>query len=366
MGVVLRLAPCPAAQLIRWELQDAYDDTLVSGEIGISRLGGTPWVLVPDKEHNLREKLKKMSIPLENLARIFQGFKTGRDEAFIFKSIRDEGKMLELMNSKGNRVRLEKDICKKLLKGGDIERFNDPHSSHWILFPYENGELLSEKILKSKYPEAWAYLNVDIVKKLLVNRKEVREERAKWYAYAFPKNMTLYFKPKLLTPDIAPQASFAYDEKGGHCFSGGVAGGYGLIITQTNIRYELLLGLLNSLLIDWYVQAIAAQFHGGYYSYEKRFIKDVPIRVENTKGMENIISIVKMLRRTYSETVSSGEKKNYEYREIANIASKLESELNEAVMEFYDLTSADKELVRMSPYWRKANILPRNENVSSF
>lgn len=366
MGVILRLAACPAAQLIRWEVEDAYDETLVAGEIGISRLGGAPWVLVPDKEHNLREKIEKIGIPLERMTRIFQGFKTGRDEAFVLKNVRDEGDILEIMTSKGKRLKIEKELCQPLLKGGDIERFHNPCSEHWILFPYKNGELIPEETLRSKYTEAWVYLNTDHIKKLLLSRKQVIEGKAKWYAYSFPKSMTLYSEPKVLTPDIAPQASFAYDEEGRYCFSGGAAGGYGLILTQPDVQYEFLLGLLNSSLMDWYVQAIAAQFQGGYYSYEKRFIKNAPIRVDDNQGKQNIISIVKMLRRTYSETASSGIKKDYEYREIANIVSRLESELNEAVMNYYDLTSADKQLVRMSPYWRKVNFMSRNKNVASF
>lgn len=361
MGVVLRLSQCPAAQLTRWELEDAYDDTLVSGNINLSRLGEAPWVLVPDREYQLRRKLEGTGSPLEKYVRIFQGFKTGKDSAFIFQSFKDqhEEKIIEVVTSHGKQIEIEKEACFLLLKSGDIQRFHIKRSSHWILFPYSDGRLLAEEELAEKFPLAWEYLNLENTKKELYERKQVKDQKARWYAYSFPKSMTLYSKPKLLTPDIAPQASFAYDENGLYSFTGGTAGGYGLSLIGRNISYELLLGLLNSQLIDWYVQAISAQFHGGYYSYEKRFIKDAPIislEHQSSRRISDFISIVQMLNRTYEES-SEKRKTGQEYRDVANIIRKLEGELNESVMELYGLTQDEKELVRQSPYWRKANLL---------
>jgi type I restriction-modification system DNA methylase subunit len=365
MGVVLRLAPCPAAQLARWESEDYYDDTLVSGDLEISRLGGAPWVLVPNKEYDLRKKLEEMSNSLEKLAHIFQGFKTGKDDAFIFEGEECDGENLELIDSTGRKIKIEKDICSRLIKSGEIERFRDPTGKRYVLFPYLGEQLISEDTINSKYPNCWEYLNREDVKRRLKARKSFHDGKIKWYAYSFPKSMTLYKSPKLLTPDIAPQASFAFDEKGQYCFTGGVAGDYGLTIIEPKIKYEFLMGILNSMMIDWYVQPIAAKFKGGYYSYEKRFIKDIPIKIIDGKGMEQIISIVQMLRRTYSNAASGEIKKDTQDREIASIVSKLGAELNDAVMNYYSLTPTEKDLIRLSPYWRNANYLPGRQNVAT-
>jgi hypothetical protein len=362
MGVVLRLSPCPAAQLTLWELEDAYDDTLVSGDINLSRLGSAPWVLVPDREYRLREKLKSCGVPLEQIVRIFQGFKTGMDSAFIFQRIEgvEESDPISVLTSAGKMISIERKACLPLVKGGDIERFHVRRPNHWILFPYRNGRLLSEEELDMDFRQAWTYLRD--MKEALSSRREVQGGRVKWYAYSFAKSMTFYERPKILTPDIAPQASFAFDEDGQFAFSGGAAGGYGLILRSQALPYEFLLGLLNSQLIDWYVQALAAQFHGGYFSYERRFIKDAPIWLPgkdkgDQRHIENITSIVGLLRRTYTTSVADHAKSEREYREIATILQKLESELNEAIMVLYQLSSDEKDLIRQSPYWRKANLL---------
>ncbi len=365
MGVVLRLSPCPAAQLTQWELEDAYNDNLVSGGMALSRLSGAPWVLVPDREYRLRQKLNEFGIPLEQITKIFQGFKTGMDSAFIFERTEaaEDGDLISVLTSTGKMISIEREACLPLIKGGDIERFHIRRFNRWILFIYRHGRLLSEEELDEIYPKAWLYLQD--VRAVLNSRQQVQRGRVKWYAYSYPKSMTFYERPKLLTPDIAPQASFAFDEEGRFAFSGGAAGGYGLVLQSKVLSYDFLLGLLNSQLVDWYIQPVSAQFHGGYFSYERRFIKDVPICLPNeVKGdqeyIERITSIVRMLRETYAASTSPGAKSEHEYKEITTILRELDDELNEAVMDLYALKPEERDLIRQSPYWRKANLLRGN------
>lgn len=364
MGVILRLSPCPAAQLALWENAENYDDALVSGAIDLSRLSAAPWVLVPDQEHALREKLRGVGVPLDNLAHIFQGLKTGLDAAFILRrlTVPDEEGALEVLGLDGRKVTLERAICIPLVKGGDIERFHVRPFSHWILFPYRDGILLSAQEMEREFPQAWAYLLS--IRRQLTRRPEVQRRHAKWYGYSFPKSMMRYSERKLLTPDMASQASFFYDEQGLYAFTGGAAGGYGISLKSDQVSYEFLLGLLNSRLIDWYIQAVAAQFHGGYFSYERRFIGHTPIRIADSlfkEQAENITSIVRLLQSTYLDSLSGERQKTErEYRETSILLSKLEQELNSAVMDLYELNSDERRLVLQSPYWRKAKLLSGN------
>jgi len=362
MGVVLRLSPCPAIQLTRWENEDLYDETTVSGNIGFDRLGGTPWILVTNIEYQLRQKLQSQGEPLEHLARIFQGFKTGLDEAFILRVHPEPGKdgLANVIATDGSMISLEAGAGLPLLRSSDIGRFCVRQPTHWILFPYINGKLMSEEYLSNRFPLAFQYLKNEM-RERLENRLEVRRGRVKWYAYSFAKSMTLYTKPKILTPDIAPQSSFAFDEDGEFAFTGGVAGGYGIVLRSNEISCDFLLGLLNSRLVDWYIQPGSANFRGGYFSYESRFIKDVPILVpelndRRKRQVDEVISVAKMLRQTYHQSISSVTQDQEEYRELAKVLGKLEEELDESVMGLYGLTEAEREMVRRSPYWRKINL----------
>jgi hypothetical protein len=82
---------------------------------------------------------------------------------------------------------------------------------------------------------------------------------------------------KIFTPDIASSSSFSVDETGEVFFTGGVAGGYG-ILSAEGYPQDYLLGLLNSRLLEWFLRKIATQMRGGYFSYEARFIRHLPIR----------------------------------------------------------------------------------------
>ena len=72
-------------------------------------------------------------------------------------------------------------------------------------------------------------------------------------------------------------AAFSVDDSGELFFTGGVSGGYGLLV-RAEFSREYILGLLNSKLLDWFVHQIATSMRGGWFSFESRFIKSLPIR----------------------------------------------------------------------------------------
>jgi len=107
-----------------------------------------------------------------------------------------------------------------------------------------------------------------------------------WYGYGRTQALDVMPLPKIFTPDIAAHASFSLDETGDVFFTGGVAGGYGILVLPDYSR-EYILGLLNSKLLEWYIRQSATQMRGGYYSYESRFIRNLPIRTINFSDSTN-------------------------------------------------------------------------------
>jgi hypothetical protein len=77
------------------------------------------------------------------------------------------------------------------------------------------------------------------------------------------------------------------DEKCDFVFSAGVSGAYGILLKDnTGISYEYLLSLLNSKTIDDFVKSISTALRGGFYSYENKYIKQIPIYIPNEKEKE--------------------------------------------------------------------------------
>jgi type I restriction-modification system DNA methylase subunit len=261
------------------------------GKISASKITPSEWNFPVGKGAALFEKLSKMPIKLEHVTgRIFQGIKTSADKIYIVEGIERKAKSVKIFSrEKETEYWLEPDLLHPLIKGGDSRRYFISRTNRLILFPYakqENGtiKLIPESIGKACYPLTWSYLGDN--RAYLENREGGKMRGTKWYGYVYPKALDVMPLPKIFTPDIAAHSSFSLDETGELFFTGGVAGGYGILVLTEYCR-EYILGLLNSKLLEWFIHQSATQMRGGYYSYESRFIRNLPIQITNFSNPAN-------------------------------------------------------------------------------
>jgi len=163
-----------------------------------------------------------------------------------------------------------------------VRRYRVEPVSRFVIFPYENGKLIPAKDFADRFPNCWAYLKEN--RRALAARERGKMDHAGWYGYVYPKNLTLFRKPKILTPSIANRASFSYDEYGEYFFvgsGGGGGGGYGILLKTNDPSPLYVLGLLNSRLLDFYLKSISSPFQRGYYAYNKQYIERLPIHFIN-------------------------------------------------------------------------------------
>ena len=210
---------------------------------------------------------------------IFQGPISGADSIFIlkFKCQKDKQNMY-FSESLKSEVFIEKGILKPYIKGKQIKKYNIEREEKYILYPYEaNGGLIPLKKLQKDFPYAFDYLTNKNHKSILVKR-ENEKFKSIWWSYSRPQNLQVITRAKIITPFNAFHNSFALDYNGDFIFSAGVAGGYGVVLKkEKNISYEYLIGVLNSSPIEKYLKLISTALRGGFYSYENRFIKQLPI-----------------------------------------------------------------------------------------
>ena len=236
--------------------------------------------------------------------RIFQGIKTSGDAVYIVEELgRTDGRVLVRSKATGLDHWLEPDLLHPLVKGGDSRRYSLARTSRLILFPYERqgaaSGLISEERLGNDLPLTWDYLRAN--RSFLESREHSRMKGPGWYAYIYPKALDVMPLPKLFTPDLAPRAAFSYDPGGEVFFTGGVAGGYGLLPAD-GYEFDYLLGLLNSRLLDWMVKQTATSMRGGWYSFESRFIRDLPIASaagasgQGDEARQSIVACVRTLQ----------------------------------------------------------------------
>jgi hypothetical protein len=238
-----------------------------------------------------------------------------------------------------------------LIKGGDSKRYSLSRTNRLILFPYapinnDGADLIPSSQLKKSFPLTWTYLTEN--KSYLENREDGRMRGERWYGYVYPKALDVMPLPKIFTPDIAARASFSLDETGDVFFTGGVAGGYGILVLP-DYRKEYVLGLLNSRLLEWMIRQTATQMRGGYYSFESRFIKNLPIRTIRLsepadKALhDNVVTLVdciQELNKRLAETKNPNDRVQLE-REIEST----DRQIDQSVYKLYGLSEEEIKIV---------------------
>ncbi len=251
------------------------NDSIMFQKIPSDILTKDEWVFLSNKEADLLLKVSN-NPSLEALTdRIFQGLKTSADKIYILEKLADKDEFYEILcRENEKKYQLEKSILFPLIKGGNSRSYQIFDTDLLILFPYKNGELITAEVLAKEYPCTWDFLNEH--KSYLENRENGKMKGDKWYGYVYPKALKVIDKPKIFTPDIAPTPRISFDKEGDFMFTGGVSGGYG-IVPKEGISSLYLLAILNSQVAFWYIKKTSTQMRGGWYSFESRYIKNIPI-----------------------------------------------------------------------------------------
>ena len=183
-------------------------------------------------------------------------------------------------------------------------------------------------------------------KEVLENREKGKMLGSSWYAYIYPKNIELMKSPKILVPDIANRASFAWDDQGDYAFTSG----YGITL-KSNVKESIkyILGLLNSNLLDFYLKNISTTMRGGFFRYFTQFIEQLPIRLidfSNTKEKNIHNQIVKLVEQMLSlheklHEVNTPPAKRMVQQQI----QATDRQINQLVYELYELTNEEIAIV---------------------
>ena len=296
-----------------------------------SLLTADQWVFLEPQAASLLKKLQSFDNTLESKTeRIFQGIKTSADKIFIVEQLNDIGDLVEIYCKENEKKYfIEKEILKPLIKGGNSRPYQISDTDLLLLFPYKDGELLTPEFLEAETPKTWDYLNEH--KLYLEGREKNKMVGDKWYGYVYPKALTVINSAKIFTPDIAPSPRFSYDSKGEFAFTGGAAGGYG-ILPKNDEDFKFLLAVLNSTVIAWYISKTSTQMRGGWLSFESRFIRSIPIPVGHSEIKKEIDMLVSEILKDTQENPT-----------IDITANK--AEIDRLVYELYGLTKEEIQIV---------------------
>ncbi len=250
-----------------------------SGKISPATFAGEQWNFVLGNGAELFAKLNENAIRLRDVAeRIAQGIRTSANPIYVLDVVSMNDSTVTAFSEQLQReVKLERKAVAPFLQGQNIRRYALETCSKVVILPYQikagRAVLIPETQLRKKFPLAHDYLLQN--KNLLEDREEGRFSGDEWYAYGRLQNVDLMLLPKILVPDIANFASFAFDDAGEFAF----ASGYGITLKEdAKESPAYLLGLLNSNLLDFYLKQVSTTMRGGYFRYFTQFIEQLPIR----------------------------------------------------------------------------------------
>lgn len=275
------------------------------------------WYLMPSKELAVYQKLQEIPFTLRGASKtkksesaLSEGSSTGAKEIYVVEKVIDADKNSVLVKSHydNKQYKIERALLKQYIE--DAGKWHPKNTNDLLIFPYrksnETYELIPETELRENYPLGWAYLNSK--KDSLLKRKDIKNKE-QWYAYSAPRSLDYYEEEKILVQGFSIYSSASIDIDGSLFFGPDI---YGLRIKdEYRDKALLLLAIINSNITNFYIRHVGVVHGSGYYKFEDRFIKRLPIKLPQTKSeqkladeitekVEQILSLAKVEQKVQS------------------------------------------------------------------
>ena len=242
------------------------------------------WTFTNTEAVKIFEILNKQSKKVKDVfERVFTGLQTSLDKVyFITNSVKKRGFVTGFSEALNEEVTIEEGFLKPILKGEHVHRFKPLKTDVYVIFPYklttaqniETAVSMKSDFIENNFLLGWAYINK--CKKQINNRESGKIANEKdWYKYIYPKNLTLFSKPRLICPDICSHSQFTYDSKGLFTCTTTLYG-Y-LLFSYIQESYEFYLGILNSNILWYFMKNTSAVLANGYYRYMPRYVNEFPL-----------------------------------------------------------------------------------------
>ncbi|MFC6942988.1 Eco57I restriction-modification methylase domain-containing protein [Salinirubellus sp. GCM10025818] len=230
------------------------------------------WDVIPADVALIIDAIPDSFVPLEDVTQfISKGIDTSADSVFYFEKDKKE-------NSD-----IEEEIFRPLLKGEDIDRYIPPKTDRSVLFPYDGDDVIKPAELKSRYPNAWEYLqsNEDQLK----SRSYLVDSGYKWYEFWRKREEKIYTNDKILCPEIAKENEFTIDRGDNHNYFNTKVRSI-KIGNDIDLSQKELLGILNSSLMNHIYRGISPAKRGGYRSYLTTYLSDLLVPMKCSDDLE--------------------------------------------------------------------------------
>ncbi|WP_413190003.1 TaqI-like C-terminal specificity domain-containing protein [Psychrobacter sp. AT9] len=285
--------------------------------IPYSNLSGKSWSFGSFDLFNKLKLSKNPYLKLSDYGKAYYGIVTGMDKAFIVnEEVIQENKLETSI------------IFPFAYKGEEVGRYLNTNPEFSIIYPYEktddgSQQLINPEKLQAKFPNTYKYLLR--FKDQLEIRKDSRRLYAtgnNWFSQVRQGNFDLIKADKLQIRGISHSIRCGFLKKG-IAFSGANCPA---IILNEGVSYSVIIGIINSSLIDYYLKQICPKKLGGYIRYNTKNISDIPIIYPSEKDLlEFLVNKIMKLREELQLSVEKFSLFIKGNINICSISRKLES-----------------------------------------
>lgn len=258
-------------------------------KIYYKHLNPTKWILLTKKDTEFIQMIERAPYKLNEIADIRVGLATLADKIYIIdEPFERENFFIKILN--GKEFLIEKEITKEIIKVSIIKTEEDiEKNKRRIIFPYKNinGKyvIFPEEELKLEYPKVYQYL--EFCKEILLKRDKGKKVYDSWYAFGRSQGINTTFGKKLLTPPMALKPTFVVCEKEEATYYSG----YGIFPKIEPYKDLYLLKIiLNSQLVQYYIEKTSKSYQGGWKSYSKTFLENIGLPKLNENQIKEIKS----------------------------------------------------------------------------
>lgn len=256
----------------------------------IAELKPKKWRLLKSHEKLNIEKIENVGTPLKLLFDICVGIATLKDNIFFVDGTQRDGDFFVKKGYNGREYRIELDITRSVFKISDFKYQKDLESNaRRIIFPYNvNGSatVISEEIFRDQFPCCYEYLLS--VRSELLAREKGKVQFDPFYTWGRSQGLTRFGK-KIITPTFSKKPRFLLVDDEESFFTNG----YGIYFKEPKTcrslfdqevnalsdikNVSLVLKILNSDIMHYYISTTSVSIEGGYPCYQKNFIENFTI-----------------------------------------------------------------------------------------
>lgn len=244
------------------------------------------WRLLCGKERENIAKIENCGESIGNMFNICVGIATLKDDVYFFTPVSQDENYYYA--SKDNLIfAIEKELTRSVIKISDVKSADDiKNNKRRIIFPYlsKGGKVVAigEDAMASEYPKCYEYFLY--VKEILSGRGKGKHIYTPFYAYGRTQGLNRT-GIKLLTPTFSKSPRFLLDMNPQGFFTNG----YGVYLREQPKtlfdnnpishadNLDVMQKILNSFIMEYYVDKTSVSIEGGYPCYQKNFIEKFSI-----------------------------------------------------------------------------------------